>query len=87
MDNIQEVRVLSFSRVLPDINISFAQIVSVPDPAFLQDLDIAQKRSLIFREYERFRNEAQDEVKNMLGENCLGTLLLGDIHERIHRHH
>jgi nuclear pore complex protein Nup205 len=43
------------------------EIVSVSDPAFLQDLDIAQKRSLIFREYERFRNEAQDEVKNMLG--------------------
>jgi hypothetical protein len=58
----------------------------VSDPAFLQDLDIAQKRSLIYREYERFRNEAQDEVKNMLGENRLGTLkLLGNIHERIHQ--
>lgn len=58
------------------------------DPAFLQDLDIAQKRSLIFREYERFRNEAQDEVKNMLGENRLGMLmLLDDIHECMHRHY
>jgi len=41
----------------------------VSDPVFLQDLDIAQKRSLIFREYERLRNEAQEEVKNMLGED------------------
>ncbi|KAG1816317.1 nucleoporin Nup186/Nup192/Nup205 [Suillus subaureus] len=51
-------------------------IVSVSDPAFLQDLDIAQKRSLIFREYERFRNEAQDEVKNMLGTTEMVLLLL-----------
>jgi nuclear pore complex protein Nup205 len=43
----------------------------VSDPAFLQDLDIAQKRSLIFREYERLRNEAQEGVKNMLGEDIL----------------
>ncbi|KAG2143441.1 nucleoporin Nup186/Nup192/Nup205 [Suillus bovinus] len=52
------------------------EIVSVSDPAFLQDLDIAQKRSLIFREYERFRNEAQDEVKNMLGTTEMVLLLL-----------
>ncbi|KAG0707241.1 nucleoporin Nup186/Nup192/Nup205 [Suillus ampliporus] len=52
------------------------EIVSVSDPAFLQDLDIAQKRSLIFREYERLRNEAQDEVKNMLGTTEMVLLLL-----------
>lgn len=52
------------------------EIVSVSDPAFLQDLDIAQKRSLIFREYERFKNEAQDEVKNMLGTTEMVLLLL-----------
>ncbi|KAG1728877.1 nucleoporin Nup186/Nup192/Nup205, partial [Suillus paluster] len=52
------------------------EIVSVSDPAFLQDLDITQKRSLIFREYERLRNEAQDEVKNMLGTTEMVLLLL-----------
>ncbi|OJA08231.1 hypothetical protein AZE42_08910 [Rhizopogon vesiculosus] len=52
------------------------EIVSVSDPVFLQDLDIAQKRSLIFREYERLRNEAQEEVKNMLGTTEMVLLLL-----------
>ncbi|KAG2127910.1 uncharacterized protein EDB93DRAFT_1256835 [Suillus bovinus] len=44
--------------------------------ALVEYLDIAQKRSLIFREYERFRNEAQDEVKNMLGTTEMVSLLL-----------
>ena len=37
------------------------------DPAFLQDLDIAQKRSLIHQAYQRLKAEFQDEVQTVLG--------------------
>lgn len=40
------------------------------DPAFLQDLDMAQKRSLIHQAYSRLKNEFQDEVKTVLGMGC-----------------
>lgn len=66
MDNIQEVGVDgSCARVLNRLS---GQVVSISEPAFLQDLDIAQKRSLIHQEYQRLKNEFQDEVKTVLGE-------------------
>lgn len=43
------------------------EVVSISDPAFLQDLDIAQKRSLIHQAYQRLKTEFQDEVKTVLG--------------------
>ncbi|KAH7924355.1 hypothetical protein BV22DRAFT_1035258 [Leucogyrophana mollusca] len=51
-------------------------IVQVSDPSFLQDLDIGQKRSLIHREYERLKGEAQEEVKTVLSTTEMLLLLL-----------
>ncbi|KAH0834004.1 hypothetical protein J3R83DRAFT_11240 [Lanmaoa asiatica] len=52
------------------------EVVSISDPAFLQDLDIAQKRSLIRQAYQRLKNEFQDEVKTVLGTTEMLLLLL-----------
>ncbi|KAG8215255.1 hypothetical protein J3R82DRAFT_8809, partial [Butyriboletus roseoflavus] len=52
------------------------EVVSVSDPAFLQDLDIVQKRALIHQEYQRLKNEFQDEVKTVLGTTEMLLLLL-----------
>ena len=43
------------------------EVVRMSDPAFLQDLDIAQKRSLIHQAYQRLVAEFQDEVKTVFG--------------------
>ncbi|KAF8121262.1 hypothetical protein EV363DRAFT_1568864 [Boletus edulis] len=42
------------------------EVVSISDPAFLQDLDIAQKRSLIHQAYQRLKIEFQDKVEMVL---------------------
>ncbi|KAF9238369.1 nucleoporin Nup186/Nup192/Nup205 [Melanogaster broomeanus] len=52
------------------------EIVSISDPAFLQDLDITQKRSLIHQEYQRLKDEFQDEVKTVLSTTEMLLLLL-----------
>ncbi|KII84114.1 hypothetical protein PLICRDRAFT_702060 [Plicaturopsis crispa FD-325 SS-3] len=39
------------------------EIVDIPDIAFLQDLDIRQKRSLVCREFERIRRDAKGKAK------------------------
>lgn len=52
------------------------QIVSISDPAFLQDLDISQKRSLIHQVYQRLKLEFQEEVKTVLGTTEMVLLLL-----------
>ncbi|KIJ60466.1 hypothetical protein HYDPIDRAFT_98637 [Hydnomerulius pinastri MD-312] len=52
------------------------EIVHISDPAFLQDLDITQKRSLIHQEYERLKDEFQDEVKTVLSTTEMLLLLL-----------
>ena len=53
------------------------QVVSMSDPAFLQDLNIAQKRSLIHQAYQRLVTEFQDEVKTVLGTHSLGSYFTG----------
>jgi len=50
------------------------EIVNVPDVSFLQELDISQKRSLVCRELERIKADAQSKAKTML--NTLEMLLL-----------
>ncbi|KAF9219350.1 hypothetical protein BS17DRAFT_804452 [Gyrodon lividus] len=52
------------------------EIVSISDPAFLQDLDITQKRSLIHQEFRRLKDEFQDEVKTVLSTTEMLLLLL-----------
>ncbi|KIK97850.1 hypothetical protein PAXRUDRAFT_824522 [Paxillus rubicundulus Ve08.2h10] len=52
------------------------EVVSISDPAFLQDLDITQKRSLIHQEYRRLKDEFQDEVKTVLSTTEMLLLLL-----------
>ncbi|KAI6135337.1 nucleoporin Nup186/Nup192/Nup205 [Pisolithus thermaeus] len=50
------------------------EIVHIPDPAFLQDLDMTQKRLLIRQGYARLKTGLQDEVKTAL--SALEMLLL-----------
>jgi len=38
----------------------------VPDADFLQELDIGQKRSLVFRELERIRGDTQSKARTLL---------------------
>ncbi|KAG9311043.1 hypothetical protein JVU11DRAFT_8941 [Chiua virens] len=52
------------------------KVVSISDSAFLQDLDIAQKRSLIHQAYQRLKVAFQDEVKTVLGTTEMLLLLL-----------
>ncbi|KAH7882163.1 nucleoporin Nup186/Nup192/Nup205 [Phlebopus sp. FC_14] len=52
------------------------EIISISDPAFLQDLDITQKRTLIHQEYGRLKDEIQDELKTMLSATEMLLLLL-----------
>ncbi|KAL4071568.1 nucleoporin Nup186/Nup192/Nup205 [Scleroderma yunnanense] len=52
------------------------EIVLIPDPAFLQDLDMTQKRLLIHQEYSRLKTEMQDGVKTALGTIEMLLLLL-----------
>ncbi|KAF8123906.1 hypothetical protein EV363DRAFT_1545999, partial [Boletus edulis] len=58
--------------------IIFAWILSksISDPVFLQDLDIAQKRSLIHQAYQRLKIEFQDKVETVLGTTEMLLLLL-----------
>lgn len=50
------------------------EIVHIPDLAFLQDLDMTQKRLLIRQGHARLKTELQDEVKTAL--SALEMLLL-----------
>jgi nuclear pore complex protein Nup205 len=43
------------------------EVVRMSDPACLQDLDIAQKRSLIHQAYQRLKTAFQDDVRTVLG--------------------
>ncbi|KAF8123046.1 hypothetical protein EV363DRAFT_1549168, partial [Boletus edulis] len=52
------------------------EVVSISDPAFLQDLNIAQKRSLIHQAYQRLKIEFQDKVETVLGTTEMLLLLL-----------
>lgn len=79
VDHIQEVQlILGVSRaytlmqsLLPPL-----QIVNIPDPAFIQDLDTAQKRLLISQEYSRLRERSQDEARTALSTMEMLLLLL-----------
>jgi len=42
------------------------EIVNLPDASFLQELDMGQKRSLVYRGLERIKIEAQSKAKTML---------------------
>ncbi|KAF8130340.1 nucleoporin Nup186/Nup192/Nup205 [Boletus edulis] len=52
------------------------RVDTIQEVAFLQDLDIAQKRSLIHQAYQRLKIEFQDEVKTVLGTTEMLLLLL-----------
>lgn len=52
------------------------QIVHITDTAFLQDLDMTQKRLLIRQEYSRLKTEMQDGVKTALSTIEMLLLLL-----------
>src|ERR1700683_2940197 len=60
----RSVSILPNSTVLLCVRIF--QIVNVPDVSFLQELDISQKRSLVCRELERIKADAQSKAKTML---------------------
>jgi len=52
------------------------EVVRMSDPACLQDLDIAQKRSLIHQAYQRLKTAFQDDVRTVLGTTEMLLLLL-----------
>ncbi|KAJ7682921.1 nucleoporin Nup186/Nup192/Nup205 [Mycena rosella] len=61
----EHVSVENISEMLPDA-----------DPAFLRELDIAQKRALVCRELARERRTAQGEARTLLGTLEMVLLLL-----------
>lgn len=63
VDNIQEASSMSYSSLIHHVKHRRIQIVDIPDIAFLQDLDIRQKRSLVCREFERIRRDAKGKAK------------------------